>query len=99
MRHAGLPRLRQFCLSVAAEECERLYMTVAEGFRCLGRISHHEVGVRMRQIVREGVDLALDAADCLSGLPRKQKANDRQSLADVGLRVPRRMRQRHEHLG
>ena len=81
LRHARLARLRQ-----AAEERERLHVAVAERLRRLGRIRHHEVGVRMRQIEREVVDLLLHAAD------------DRQRLAEVGLRVPRRMHQRHEHL-
>ena len=70
----------------AAEERERLNVAVAEGFRRLRRIGHHEAGVRVRQVEREEVDLALHAAD------------DADRLAEVGLRMPRRMHQRHEHL-
>ena len=40
----------------------------------------------MRQVEREEMDLALDAT------------NDADRLAEVGLGVPRRMHQRHEHL-
>ena len=60
----------------AAEESEGLHVAVAEGFRRLRRIRHHEAGVRVRQVEREEVDLALDAAD------------HGQRLAEVGLRMP-----------
>ena len=70
----------------AVEERERLHVTITERLCRLGRVRHHEDGVRVRQIECEVVDLALHAAD------------DRDCLAEVGLRVPRRMHQRHEHL-
>ena len=61
-------------------------MAVAEGFRPLGRIGHHKAGVGVRQVERKEVDLALDATD------------DADRLAEVGLGMPRRVHQRHEHL-
>ena len=70
----------------AAEEGEGLHVPVAERLLGLGRIGRHEAGIRMRQVEREEVDLALHPAD------------DADRLAEVGLRMPRRMRQRHEHL-
>jgi hypothetical protein len=61
-------------------------MPVAESFCRLRRVGHNEAGVRVRQIEREEMDLALNATD------------DPDRLPEVGLRVPRRMHQRHEHL-
>src|SRR5471030_264268 len=69
-----------------AEECERPNMAIAEGFRRLCRIADHEAGVRVRQVKSEEVDLALYAPDDADGLTK------------VGLSMPRRMHQRHEHL-
>ena len=51
-------------------------MAVAEGFRPLSRIGHHKAGVGVRQVEREEMDLALDAAD------------DADRLAEIGLRMP-----------
>jgi len=70
----------------AAEELESLHMAIAERLRRLRRIRDHEARIRVRQIECEEVDLALDAGD------------DRESLAEVGLRMAGRMRERHEHL-
>src|SRR5437879_5505725 len=47
----------------AAEECKRPNVTVAEGFRRLSWIGHHEAGVAMRQIHRKEVDLLFHTAD------------------------------------
>ena len=68
------------------EERERPNVAVAEGFRRLRRIGHHEAGVAVRQVHRKEVDLALDATD------------DADRFAEVGLRMSRRMHQRNEHL-
>src|SRR5947208_1141580 len=69
-----------------AEECERPNVAVAECFRRLRRIAHHKAGVRVRQVKSEEVDLALRATD------------DADRFPEVGLRMPRRMHQRYEHL-
>src|SRR4051812_6574923 len=69
-----------------AEECERPNVAVAECFRRLRRIAHHKAGVRVRQVKSEEVDLALGAT------------NDADRFPEVGLRMPRRMHQRYEHL-
>jgi hypothetical protein len=61
-------------------------VSIAEGLLALGRIGHHEAGIGVRQVEREEVDLALHPAD------------DADRLAEIDLRVTRRMRQRHEHL-
>ena len=61
-------------------------MAVAESFRRLGRIGDHEGCVGVRQVEREVVDLAFDAAD------------NSERFAKVRLRMARRMYQRHEHL-
>ena len=70
----------------AAEEAEGLHVPVAERLLGLGRIGHHKAGIRVRQVEREEVDLALRPAD------------DADRLAEVGLGMARRVRQRHEHL-
>jgi hypothetical protein len=61
-------------------------MSVAEGFRRLCRVGRNEDRVGMRQVHRKEVDFALDAADHA----------DR--FAEVGLGMPWRMHERHEHL-
>jgi hypothetical protein len=61
-------------------------VAVAEGFRCLCRITDNKAGVALRQVDREEVDLALYATD------------DAQRLTEVDLGVTWRMHQRHEHL-
>src|SRR5262245_1321834 len=68
------------------EERERPNVAVAEGFRRLRRIGHHQAGVAVRQVHRKEVDLALYATD------------DADRFAEVGLRMSRRMHQRNEHL-
>ena len=50
------------------------------------RIGPHKAGVTVRQVHDEEMRLLLHAAD------------DHHRLAEIGLRMPRRMRQRHEHL-
>src|SRR5450759_5950386 len=55
------------------------------GFVRIG-IADHEAGIRVRQVKSEEVDLALYAPDDADGLTK------------VGLSMPRRMHQRHEHL-
>src|SRR5439155_4808071 len=67
-------------------ECEGPDVAVAEGFRRLRRIGHHEAGVAMRQIHRKEVDLALHPAD------------DADRFAEVGLCMSRRMCQWDKHL-
>ena len=61
----------------AAEEAERSHVAVAERFRRLRRIGHHKAGIRVRQVKREEVDLALHPAD------------DADRLAEVGLGMAR----------
>ena len=61
-------------------------MPVEESLRGLPRIRLHEAGVGVRQVHAEEVDLLTNATD----------AGDR--LAEVDLRVTRRVRQRHEGL-
>ena len=85
-RHRDLGVVVEDRLRHAAEERERLHVPVAERLRRLCRVGHHEDGVRVRQVQREEVDLALHATD------------DPDRLAEVGLGMPRRMHQRHEHL-
>ena len=68
------------------EEAERRGVPRAERLRRLRRIRLHEAGVAVRQIHREEVDLPLHAAD------------HRHSLAEVHLRMPGIVPQRHEHL-
>ena len=55
-------------------------------FRRPGWKSHHEAVVRVRQVHGQIVRLALHPGDL------------HQAFAKVRLRIPRRMRQRHEHL-
>src|SRR5512143_2570130 len=43
------------------EESEALHMAIAEGFLALRRIGGHKAGIRMRQVEREEMDLALHA--------------------------------------
>src|SRR6476620_12739542 len=61
-------------------------MAIAERFRRLRRIAHNKAGVRVRQVESEEVNLALCATD------------DADRLPEIGLRMPRRMYERHEHL-
>jgi hypothetical protein len=61
-------------------------VSIAERFRRLCRIARHEDRVGVRQVHREEVDLALDAADHTD------------SFAEVRLGMPRRMHKRNEHL-
>src|ERR1019366_2302100 len=84
--HRDLGVVIQDRLRDAAEECERPNVAIAEGFRRLCRIADYEAGVRVRQVKSEEVDLALYAPDDADGLTK------------VGLSMPRRMHQRHEHL-
>src|SRR4051794_14208318 len=69
-----------------AEECKRSNVAVAKSFRRLRRIANHEARVRVRQVEGKEVDLALYPTD------------DADSFTKVGLRMPRRVHQRHEHL-
>jgi hypothetical protein len=85
-RHRDLGVVVEDRLRDAAEERQRLHVTITKRLSRLGWVCHHEDGVRVRQIECEVVDLAFHAAD------------DRDRLAEVGLRMPRRMDQRHEHL-
>src|SRR5664279_3478138 len=84
--HRDLGVVIQDRLRDAAEECERPNVAIAEGFRRLCRIADHEAGIRVRQVKSEEVDLALNATDDADGFTK------------VGLSMPRRMHQRHEHL-
>ncbi len=61
-------------------------MPFAEDFAALRRIGLHQAGVAVRQVHRKEVDLLLHPAD------------HRQCFAEVDLRVPRLVSQRHEHL-
>ena len=61
-------------------------MPVAERFRRLGRVGHHEDRIGVRQVHRKEVDFPLDAADHA----------DR--FAKVHLGMARWMHKRHEHL-
>ena len=61
-------------------------MPIKESFRRLSWIGLHERRVRLRHVHAEEVDLLTDAAD------------HSHRLAEVHLRMPRRMRQRHEGL-
>src|SRR5665647_3988741 len=63
----------------AVEECKRSHVPVAERFRRLSRVAHHEDRVGVRQVHRKEVDLALDTAD------------DPDRLAEVRLGVSWRM--------
>src|SRR5208282_3966406 len=69
-----------------AEELEADVVPFAEGFAALGRIGLHQTSIAVRQIHREEVDLALHTCDY------------RERLAEVGLRMPRIVAQRYEHL-
>jgi hypothetical protein len=60
-------------------------VTFQESLGVLGRKSHHEAVVRLRQIHTLEVGLLLDPAD------------HHQRFAEIGLRVSRWMRQRDEH--
>ena len=61
-------------------------MPVQEGLGSLSQVGLHEAAVAVGQVDDETVGLTLHAAD------------DHQSLAEVALRVARRMGQGHEHL-
>ena len=86
------PRHRQFRVVIqnrggnAAEVGEGLNVAFQECFCRLRRKRHDETVIRVRQVHRQVVGLPLFATD------------DHQRLAEVGLRRPRRMRQRNEHL-
>src|ERR1035441_10529277 len=69
-----------------AEELEADVVPFAEGFAALRRIGLHQAAVTVRQVHRKEVYLLLHPAD------------HRQRFAEVDLRVPRIMSQRHEHL-
>ena len=68
------------------EEGERVDVAIHPGLGHRRRIGPHIASITMRQIQNEEAGLLLDAADHHS------------RLAEVGLRVSGRMRQRHEHL-
>ena len=61
-------------------------MAVAEGLARFGGVRFHEAGIAVGQIHRQEMRFLLDTAD------------DDQRLAEVGLGVTRRMRQRNKHL-
>ena len=69
-----------------AEEGEGMDVAVDPGLGRRRRIATHEAGVAVRQVHDEEMRLLPHPAD------------DHQRLAEIGLRIPRRMRQRHEHL-
>ena len=70
----------------ATEEGEGCVVPVTEGLEPLSRIGLDEARVRVRQVEAEEVDLPL------------HPANHRHRFPEVGLRVARRVHQRHEHL-
>ena len=70
----------------AVEKSERPHVPVAERFRRLSWVAHHEDRFRIRKVHCKEVDLALDAAD------------DTDRLAEVGLGMSWRMHQRNGHL-
>ena len=70
----------------SAQKGERCYVPVQEGLGGLRRIGLDEAAVAVGQVDDEAVGLALHAAD------------DHQGLAEVALRVARRVGQRDEHL-
>jgi hypothetical protein len=69
-----------------AEERERRNVTGTERLRRLRRIGLHKTGIAVRQVHGEEVDLPFHPAD------------HRQRLAEVSLRMPGVVPQRHEHL-
>jgi hypothetical protein len=69
-----------------SEERERMDVTIDPGLSYRRRIGPHIAAVAMRQIQYEEVRFPLHAAD------------HHHRLAEIGLSVPRRMSQRHEHL-
>ena len=69
-----------------AEEGEGMDVAVDPGLGRRRRIATHEAGVAVRQVHDEEMRLLPHPAD------------DHHRLAEIGLRIPRRMRQRHEHL-
>jgi len=69
-----------------AEERKRMNVAVNPGFRRRPRIRTHEAGITVRQVHDEEMRLLFDTAD-----------HDYR-LAEIGLGVPGRMRQRYEHL-
>ena len=86
LRHRNLRVVLQYPRRHAAEVGEGFYMAFQKRLRRLGRKRDHEAVVRVRQVHRQIVRLALHAAD------------HRLRLAEVRLRLPCRMRQRNEHL-
>jgi len=70
----------------AAKEGAHRHVSGAKCLRRLRRVDLHQAGIAVRQVQREGVDLPFHPAD------------HRQSLAEIRLRVPGVMPQRHEHL-
>ena len=85
-RHRQLGVVVQDRARHPAEELEADVVPFAEGFAALRRIGLHQAGVAVRQVHREEVDLPLHPAD------------HRQRFAEVDLRVPGIVAQRHEHL-
>ena len=69
-----------------AEERKGMNVSVHPGFRHCRRIGPHIAGITVRQIEREEVGLLLHPADLHQRFP------------EIGLRISRRVRQRHEHL-
>jgi hypothetical protein len=70
----------------AAQILEGAHMSFEESFGRLCRKSLHETIIRVRQVEGHEVRLLLDAVD------------DHQRFAEVGLRLARRMAERHKHL-
>ena len=68
------------------KECKRRQMVIAESLRALGWIGLHEDRIAVRQRYHQEVDFSPGAADHCP------------SLAKVGFRVTRRVRQEHERL-
>ena len=86
------PRHRQLGVVVqdrawdSAEVGEGVVVSFQKGFCRLGRKRHYKAVIGLRQIHCQIVGFALHTAD------------DHHRFAEVGLRVSRRMLQRHEHL-
>jgi hypothetical protein len=84
LRHRQLGIVIEDRLRHAADEGEGLDMAVAERLGRLSMIGLHEDRVALRQVHDEEPDLLLDAAQ------------DHDSLAEIRLGMPGRMRQRDE---
>src|ERR1700682_615489 len=85
-RHRQLGVVVQDRARHPAEELEADVVPFAEGFATLRRIGLHQTAVAVRQVHRKKMDLLLNSADYS------------QRFAEVGLRMPRIVAQRHEHL-